>query len=337
MKGGVVRDCRFERNTGGGNGGAVHQEGGLVTNCVFEGNSATAGGGLWMSAGEAVDCTFRGNVCRYSYNTLAGAAVAVSGGTLRRAWVIGNQVSTGEYNGFSGGAVMVAGADALVENCVIEKNFTKDLGESVAYFRAAGACMSAGVIRNCLISANTNSIAWRNDNYMTFLNGAGLVLTGGRAYNNTIVGNVLGTGAIVNGGRTAPADDDKPRAGLYLVSGMPVVKNNIVAFSERLVQGGESQMGGVLVANGTFAKNVTDNDTGVSDNLFVADPAFKNASRGDFHLSIGSETCIDKGDSSVWSTVEDPVDLDNTRRIRNRVVDIGCYEFRVMGTMMIVR
>ena len=337
MKGGVVRDCRFERNTGGGNGGAVHQEGGLVTNCVFEGNSATAGGGLWMSAGEAVDCTFSGNVCRYSYNTLAGAAVAVSGGTLRRAWVIGNQVSTGEYNGFSGGAVMVAGADALVENCVIEKNFTKDLGESVAYFRAAGACMSAGIIRNCLISANTNSIAWRNDNYMTFLNGAGLVLTGGRAYNNTIVGNVLGTGAIVNGGRTAPADDDKPRAGLYLVSGMPVVKNNIVAFSERLVQGGESQMGGVLVANGTFAKNVTDNDTGVSDNLFVADPAFKNASRGDFHLSIGSETCIDKGDSSVWSAVDEPVDLDNTRRIRNRVVDIGCYEFRVMGTMMIVR
>lgn len=339
LNGGVVRDCRFERNTGGGNGGAVHQEGGLVTNCVFNGNVAVTGGGLWMSAGEAVDCAFAGNVCRNSLNSLSGAAVYLSGGTLRRARVVGNQVSAGQYEGFSGGAVMVAGADALVENCVIEKNFTKEIAEGSgnAYFRSAGACMSAGVIRNCLISANTNSIAWRNDNYMTFLNGAGLVVTGGRAYNNTIIGNVLGTGSIVNGGRTAPADDDKLRAGLYLVSGLPVVKNNIVAFSERLVQGGESQMGGVFVANGTFAKNVTDNDTGISDNWFVPVPPFKNARSGNYRLKGADDIFVNTGDSSVWTGVVDPVDLDGKARIRDKVVDLGCYEKLVNGMAIIVR
>ena len=342
LNGGVVRDCRFVRNTGSegkgsGNGGAVHQEGGLVTNCVFEGNVAVTGGGLWMSAGEAVDCTLANNTCHNSLNSLSGAAAYLSGGTLRRAHIVGNHVQAGKYSGFSGGAVMVDGANAVVENCVIEKNDTKDCGNADAYFRSAGACMSAGVIRNCLISANTNSIAWRNDGYMTFLNGAGLVLTGGRAYNNTIVGNVLGTGSIVSGGKGAPADDDKPRAGLYLVSGMPVVKNNIVALSERLIQGGESQKGGVFVANGTFAKNVTDNDTGLSDNWFVSVPPFKNAKRGNYRLKGADGVFVNTGDSSVWAGVVDPVDLDGKARIRDKFVDLGCYEKLVNGMAIIVR
>ena len=338
MSGGVVRDCRFERNVGGGNGGAVHQEGGLVTNCVFSGNAATAGGGLWMSAGEAVDCTFSGNVCRYSYNSLAGAAAVVSGGTLRRSRIVGNQVSCGLYNGFSGGAVMLSGADALVENCVIEKNFTKDLNESVAYFRAAGVCMSAGVLRNCLISSNTNGIAWRNDQYMTYLNGAGLVMTGGSAYNNTIVGNVLGTGSITgwtaNG---APTDADKLRAGVYIVSGMPVVKNNIIAYSESQVKDSGSLPGGVYAPSGIFVRNVTDNDTGITDNLFVTVPPFKNAGRGNYHLKSSATDFIDAGDVSVWNGAADPVDLDGNPRILYNGVDLGCYERRTKGFMLIIR
>ena len=337
LGGGVVRDCRFECNTCSANGAGVYVEEGLVTNCVFVGNRAHTGGGVFVANGLVVDCAFEGNVCSGSLSGRSGAAAYLAGGCLRRCEVVGNMVSDGQYNGFSGGAVMLDGANAVVENCVIARNQAKELRDNNAYFRSAGACMSAGVIRNCLISANTNSIAWRNDGYMTYLNGAGLVLTGGRAYNNTVVGNVLGTGTIVSGGKGAPVDDDKPRAGLYLVSGLPVVKNNIVALSERLVQGGESQKGGVFVASGTFAKNVTDNDTGLSDNWFVSVPPFKNAKRGNYRLKGADGIFVNTGDSSVWAGVVDPVDLDGMARIRDKAVDLGCYEKLVNGMAVIVR
>ena len=337
LGGGIVRDCRFERNSCSANGAGMYVEEGLVTNCVFVGNRAHTGGGVFVADGLVVGCTFEDNACSGSLNGRSGAAAYLAGGCLRRCEVVGNTVSDGQYNGFSGGAVMIDGAEAIVENCVIARNRTKELRDGSAYFRSAGVCMSAGVLRNCLVHANTNSVAWRNDNYMTYLNGSGLVLGGGRAYNNTIVGNVLGSGAIVLGGMSMPAGGEAPRAGIYLVSGLPVAKNNVIALSEQLDASGASRAGGCLVSAGTFARNLVDSAVDAADNWLEANPAFKSVRRADFHLRASMESCRNTGDNSVWAGVADPVDLDGRPRIRDGVVDLGCYECRMTGLRLILR
>ena len=95
----------------------------------------------------------------------------------------------------------------------------------------------------------------------------------------------------------------------------------------------------------TIANTITEtayntDDAGTFKNCFIAatdgDPKFRSAKKAAFHLK-SSSPCINAGDNSLWDGVADPVDLDGTPRIRNGIVDIGCFEGDQSGLMLIVR
>ena len=314
---GLVRDCRFEGNAGG-TGGALYLSGGTVSNCVFVGNHAKTGGAVGMNGGLLTDSMLTGNWLGNDYTSFSGGAVYMEGGTMRRCKLIGNFVSSGLYSGPSGGAVCLYSGSPVVENCEIVGNLGHNHGnDNSDYFRCAGACVNAGTLRNCLIAFNTNTLTARTNNFQ-FEGYGGVLMTGGKAYNNTIASNVL-------------ASDPAHRSGLGITSG--TAKNNIIALS-----GPTGEEGGCTILGGTFKYNVTDMDTGIEGNANVATPAFKSAKRGRFQLKSSFAAAINTGDNSVWDGVVNPVDLDgNPRFYKDGIVDLGCYEYRPVGLLLMLR
>ena len=76
----------------------------------------------------------------------------------------------------------------------------------------------------------------------------------------------------------------------------------------------------------TIAGSATVAATTASCNILNADPGFKNAAAGNFHLG-GTSPAVDAGDTSAWTGIEGAADLDGNDRVIRRVVDIGCYEY----------
>ena len=76
------------------------------------------------------------------------------------------------------------------------------------------------------------------------------------------------------------------------------------------------------------------NGTGAGNLLQVA-PKFVNPAVDDWHLRQGSP-CVDKGDTLDWMWTAK--DKDGARRIRNGVVDMGCFESAYsLGTVILVQ
>ena len=99
----------------------------------------------------------------------------------------------------------------------------------------------------------------------------------------------------------------------------------------------------VAVASGTLANTLActiTNVAGTVSHCFAAatdgDPKFRSPKKAAFHLK-SSSPCVNAGDNSFWDGVADPKDLDGTPRIRNGIVDIGCFEGDQSGLMLIVR
>ncbi|MBQ6248058.1 MAG: fibronectin type III domain-containing protein, partial [Kiritimatiellae bacterium] len=65
-----------------------------------------------------------------------------------------------------------------------------------------------------------------------------------------------------------------------------------------------------------------------------ADPLFKDATAGDYHLKPGSPV-RDKGDKTGFTRAD--IDLDHDRRIRGGRPDLGCFEGSLAGLFIIMR
>ena len=63
-------------------------------------------------------------------------------------------------------------------------------------------------------------------------------------------------------------------------------------------------------------------------------PLFKNSAAGNYRLQSGSP-CVNAGTNQLW--MDDGIDLDWWKRIRNEIVDMGAYEFFAAGTCLTVR
>ena len=163
--------------------------GGLVCDTTIENSYAGThsggdrfGGGLYMLGGTAERITIQG--CR---DGTAGA-VRLNGASA----ILRNSVIQGNYSE-TGGAVLLD--DGLVENCIISNNTGKSIAGSLVTFAAGpGATVRGGTLRNCLVV----------DNRMTSANGSGgaLHVVSGAAYNNTVWGNTLYSGATNDIGQT---------------------------------------------------------------------------------------------------------------------------------------
>ena len=63
-------------------------------------------------------------------------------------------------------------------------------------------------------------------------------------------------------------------------------------------------------------------------------PVFKDAENGDYHIGLSSPT-VGAGAYQEW--MDGAFDLDGEIRVLGRAVDMGCYETRLPGTLIIIK
>ena len=284
LYGGMVSNCIFSVGSADG-AGMVRQMGGLVCDTTIENSYAGThsggdrfGGGLYMLGGTAERLVIQG--CTDG----AGGAVRLNGASA----ILRNSVIQGNYSE-TGGAVLLD--DGLVENCIISNNTGKSIAGSLVTFAAGpGATVRGGTLRNCLVV----------DNRMTSANGSGgaLHVVSGAAYNNTVWGNTLYSGATNDIGQTGGT-----------------VANSIAGVFE---PSGGTQAGNYVGFGPGFA-NLSVGDfslTGDSPCLDIGDWTFWGETRG---------------------AAKAAKDMAGNSRLCGHSVDAGCYECAARGFILCVR
>jgi len=235
---------------------------------------------------------------------VSGAGVFCShGGTVRHCVVRRNQCPV------EGGGVYILQGPARISDCVIEQNFAFG-GGGVRISDAIGA-----VVERCRIV----------DNLAGFEAGGVQVYHSGNLNNCLIAGNSASNragGIYIDYGTFSPANP-------VLVQNCTIAYNrapNHAGIS--YIVAGATFRNSILYGNtngnwngGTYAYCLSDPIPAGTANL-GGDPAFVDASGGNFHLSGGS-SCIDSG-SNAFAPL--PADLDGYPRINQGAVDRGCYE-----------
>lgn len=305
---GHVSNCVFTNNVGSW-GATVGVRGGILENCQFLNNwtkdSAAEGGALRISSGEVRSCTFRNNSATYGAAVYSvGDAAVVSNCTIS-----GNKAAVSR--GLGGAAV------DLVRGTLTHSTVTNNTGSAAGgvttwnfYATNNGQIMNMSpVLRNCLIAGNTSTGYWGND--VTVRVGAGGVYHGaGTVENCTVVDNVANFEGTKAGDLMA-----RRRAG---ATGETYELVNTIAWGSAV----ESTLDPAL----TQANNRVNEDPGF----------FRTAGKKAYRLSQSSP-CRDAGTHAGRAWMEGATDLDGNPRIIGDEVDIGCYEYRPIGLMLLVR
>lgn len=167
------------------------------------------------------------------------------------------------------------------------------------------------VIRNCLISGNTNASA-------KAASAGGLVLgTGAGAAgvtNVTVAANTATDGSVADGACVAAGR----------------LANAIVW--------GNGDGGGtdLLHTGGNISFSCFPSATSDAGNIALA-PGFRNAAAGDYRIGTGSP-CLDTGHTDAAARARLLTDLLGFPRLVGRSVDMGCYECQSLSrTLLIVR
>ena len=288
----VTMDYCYHYNSQVGVG--IYMKGGTVTNSLIDHNSCHAGYGgctglgvCMESSGNTsptllVDSEISGNFRKKSETF--GIGVRINGGNVNqvlRCRIIGNTSYTDTITGRGGNGVFINGASkSIVEECVIASNGWN------------GVWMSNGTIRNCLIYGHSNTSSARE---------AGVRMSGGSLYNNTIANNSSLTA----------------NSGLIMTSGTAV--NNIVY--------GNGESGDLTVSGGTFNTNIVGSasiTTSKATGNIATDPVFAAPGHSDFRTGFDSPA-YDKG-ATVSSVTRDFL---GTERPQGGAYDIGAYEYVV--------
>ncbi len=250
---------------------AVIVRAGTMTNCVIRNNTVTSGtGGVEVSGtGRLVDCVVTNNLCT-------------------------------EWQQGQGGGVYLAGANAIVERCVIGGN------ESQTWVGGGGVYMTAGTLRNSLVVNNRASYYPLNRDPETYFGkGAGVRMTGGRIENCTISGNT----AVDKG------------AGVYMTAGS--VSNSVIWFNTASARI-DASVEDFFSSGGVKGRNCYPAATGAGN--VAGDPYFANAAGGDYTLLPGSP-CLD----AAGTLVTFANDRNGTARPLGAAWDIGAYEMPAAG------
>ena len=207
-----------------------------------------------------------------------------------------------------GGGVYIAGAEAIVENCIIRDN-TADLGGGLATTGGLGV-----QILGCVFLNNTSTGATV---------GGGAVWTSFNPpslKNCTFVGNSSANGGVA-----------------YIAPGTQIRVVNCVLWNNTATS--NPNFGPNGTAPIVTESNIEGGWTG--SNNIDADPMFANLAGGDLRLLAGSP-CIDRGDSgqvialgrdAAWATrgANDPATPDRGVAALGNVVDMGAYEFQTVA------
>ncbi len=275
-----------------------------VTNgTVLTKNEADAGGNVRLENGTVTNCVLTGGG-NSSLTDDKGANLYVGGGMAVDCLLTSPRTGSGSYGlgaYITGGVV----SRCIIENAPQKPNSYTPLG--------AGAYLKGGVIENCLVRDNK---AGRGAIY---LNAASA-----RAVNCTIVGNtpVSGSGAGVGGVYVNNAS--------ALVVNCVIYGNGGTALAEWANKNAATFYNCAFSADAAF----TGANSTVKD---LTDADFKSAANGNYRPKSGS-ALFDAGDNERYSAnATSATDLDGAKRIQGKGIDIGCWEYQLRGTTIIVR
>lgn len=314
--GSVIAGFRFENGKGEdlNYGCYISSVGATITNCVFTLASMNydRAGAVYNVDGYCADCVFT------------------------------NFTHSGGY----GGAYYQQGDSAVAERLFICNNGKYD------NFYASGACtIDGGVLRNSTI---TNNVFTRTGNGSCI---GGVRLKRGRLENCLIAGNVGGSGGggvyVEGAGEIVNCTivtnfcqgTDEPRAGGLCVANLAnakvtvvnsIIWGNIDRSANRkgdLLDEAVKGASGTLTLDHTLVKDYASLDPSATGCL-SGDPKFKNAGFQNFMLSRLSP-CVNIG--ADLEGVEAKVDLAGKPRKFGRGVDLGCYEYVHLGSLIQLR
>ena len=229
--------------------------------------------------------------------------------------VVTNNYACESGDGYAGGGICITDAGAVVRDCLIAHNNARDDNRN-----GGGIAMTAGLVENCVIRDN-----------VAYGNYGGVYQMGGTVRNCLISGN------------WAPRTTNQ---GVGVTAASAQFINNTVVTNGCAAQasGKAANLAAGTVKNlifwGSIGTDVNQGGATVSYCQIGGDPAFKNPAKGDWRL-LPTSPCINAGD---WTALEESreavramSDLSGASRLFGGQVDLGCYESRVAGTMILLR
>ncbi len=304
--------------------------------CFYLKNVAALVEGFTITNGYRLDTNIGS-----SLNSYGGGGVYMTAGTVRNCLVTGNQLAmtSGERGG---GGIHALGDSCLVENCDIIGNDSNQRGggafidkgaqmrncriianEAVSY---GGGCVSQSsgtLVENCVVASNI----------LTSTSGGGVALRfKGSVRNCLLWGNSATSPLFI-----------QPEGNSHTVENCTVVGNLLSGYNNQSQVVTNSYYNVIVTGNrSTSDKTVnlyyhchlSSTNNVLGSNNITHDPAFVDFENNNFRLS-GKSPCINAGTNLLWM-VATSVDLDGNKRVFE-TVDIGCYEFRPLGTTILVR
>jgi hypothetical protein len=255
-----------------------------------------------LGPGKLISCVVTNNYAWETVDGYSGGGVCMtdSGAVVRDCLIANNHAQYGltDTREDTRHGGGVAMTAGLVENCIIRDN--------VAYGNYGGIYQMGGTVRNCLVDGNWSP---KKDNQ-----GVGVTAASASFVNNTVVTNGFGSAA------TSPV--------AATVAGGSV-SNCLFAVNN----GGDIAQTGGIVVYSRYAE--AEGGTNIS-----RAPVFRNPAKGDWRLDPTSP-CVDAGDWTALGESREAVramsDLSGASRLFGGQVDMGCYESRVAGTMILLR
>jgi hypothetical protein len=288
---------------------------GFVTNCVARDCALNYVGGINLRKGAICGCQVINCSCSDGLSLGAGINLSAATGTPG----ITNCIVSGCW-GVQGPALYASGKSPMVYGCVFRNNTTAGTGRG----GLAPVYVTGGTLENCIITNNKSQTSGAN------VGGGGLRLAGATVRNCLIAGNKETT---ANGG-----------GGVYMTAGTlencTVVGNHMTA----AVHGhGVYQTGGTIrntiISHNTFDKVLHNGENHywaggtveftctypaiAGDGNNIDDPGYVDLAGDDYRLGTVSYL-FDVGTNQTW--MANAADLDNTARIVNDIVNMGCYE-----------
>lgn len=321
----TIKDCYFKSNQSRRQGGAINLQVNYpvqISGCYFEDNYTTSTNVNSLAPGGALNFE----------STRASGSIKLIDNTF-----IGNKVSgyTTSASANSGGAISVnagtnaAGVSVEIERCKFINNMAPAAVRGGAVVLRKGTSQSVDVrMTNCLfqnnsglnvLSAEHTDIKMSN---ITFVNNKGGLSStisstiGPKLYNSVIWGNKNAIGTLDEG----------------IVGNWSEIKNTFGFF-------------GSINPNSTnfLNNNRVDNNTlnwGLNQDAKI--PFFENPAvtigydsqlsnesylLANYKPTINSKYIVNKGDNILYGSVSEPtIDLNNSDRIADGIIDIGCYE-----------
>ncbi len=345
VRGGGIARCRFVGgsivgNVASGFGGGIYNmqsSGMLVSDCMnISGNRATHGGGAFIEReGYISNCVIYNNTATSTANDGGGGGIEFCGSHTSSQWARNCVISNNTAISMGGG--ILSYYRTVISNCTIIGN--------TAGVNGGGAWVNTdGTICDCVLRGNTASNM-----------AGGVYLFGGsRLINCEISGNQAATNYA--GGVLASAMGAYPYSlytGMGYIVSCTIAGNSALKDAGGLYVNGDGWTTNSIIYSNSATTNPDINYAGANySNYFwnccsarllnqsqgntTIDPQFVDVPGGNYRLKTSSP-CINAGLNQNWMAAA--FDLDGRPRLdRFRgIVDMGAYEFLLLGTMITVK